>query len=88
MWAARGERAAWRQRSEVGRVAPGLKTGLAPEISFRVGGGAAQQLGVGVAGLTQHRPGWARLQQVPGVHDGDAVAHVGGPGQVVGNEKQ
>jgi len=51
-----------------------------------VRGSPAQELGVGMFGLTHDLRGGAALLDAASVHDGDAIAHVVGSAEVVGDE--
>jgi hypothetical protein len=79
---AAGERLTGRRQEARDRVQPPVVLALAAP------GDAAQQPdGVGVAGLVEDLAGPALLDELAGVEDADAVAHLGDHGEVVADEQ-
>ena len=85
MGAARLKRTAGRQLGEVGGLARDRKKRL---LAAEFGHRAEQGLGVGMLSIAEQVAHGAVLDDLPGIHYGHLVAHLGDDAEIVGDEDQ
>ena len=84
--AARGKRAAGRQRRQIGRLAVDRDEPLIAVAHPR--DRVEQRLGIGVGGRIEDLRHRSRLDHPPGIHHRELVAHLGDDAEIVGDEDQ